>query len=163
MCIRDRFTADGSFGDPGIRLAEFLNAFPNSVVASICDPSYASAMTNVAEGSGVLITPPCLTGSIALDAAGDPQCTVIEHVTIGATTTDTAISNCAANGNSPPCWSLVTGGMNCTGQQLNITDPATYMQANAFDAFSTTITCSLQQPSVPDGGCGSPSAAPTLL
>ena len=145
-----QFTADGSFGDPGIRLAEFLNAFPNSVVASICDPSYAAAMRNIAEG-GPLVTPPCLTGSIALDAAGDPQCAVIEHVTIGATTTDTAIPNCAENGNTPPCWSLGTGGLNCSGQQLIITDTTTYKA----DASSVAITCTLQQPSGSDGGCES--------
>ena len=51
--------SDGSFGDPGIRLSEFLNSFPNSVTASICDPSYAAAMTNIAGGWGGLITPPC--------------------------------------------------------------------------------------------------------
>src|SRR5579863_3917544 len=31
-----QFTTDGSFGDPGIRLAQFLNAFPMNMQASIC-------------------------------------------------------------------------------------------------------------------------------
>ena len=57
-----QFTTDGSFGDPGIRLAQFLNAFPNSVQASICDPSYAASMTAIAQKLGELITPPCITG-----------------------------------------------------------------------------------------------------
>ena len=53
-----QFTTDGSFGDPGIRLAQFIKAFPSYVLASICDPSYASSMTAIATKLGQLITPP---------------------------------------------------------------------------------------------------------
>jgi hypothetical protein len=37
---------DGSFGDPGVRIAQFVHAF-NGQLASVCDDSYASVMTGV--------------------------------------------------------------------------------------------------------------------
>jgi hypothetical protein len=147
-----QFTTDGSFGDPGVRLAQFLNAFPNSVEASICDPTYATALTNIATSLGVLITPPCITGSIATDAQGQPRCSVIENVTIGATTTQTAIPNCNENGDVATCWNLEAGVEGCDGQSLTINNGSEYMQANALNA---TITCALQLPPASDGGCES--------
>jgi MYXO-CTERM domain-containing protein len=48
-------TTDGSFGDPAVRLTQFVKAFgSNSVVASICDASYASSVQNVATMIGAL-------------------------------------------------------------------------------------------------------------
>ena len=49
---------DGSFGDPGVRIAQFVNAFPNSVLGSICDASYATSMTAIATKLGQLIAKP---------------------------------------------------------------------------------------------------------
>ncbi len=62
--------ADGSFGDPGVRIAQFVNSFQNSVLASICDASYATSMNAIATKLGQLITPPCITGTIQQDAIG---------------------------------------------------------------------------------------------
>ncbi|HEY6477711.1 MAG TPA: hypothetical protein VI456_14110, partial [Polyangia bacterium] len=39
---------DGSFGDPGVRIAQFVSAFPNFVLASICDPTYATSLQAIA-------------------------------------------------------------------------------------------------------------------
>ncbi len=49
---------DGSFADPGVRITQFVNAFPNNVLGSICDVSYASTMTAVATKIGQLIAKP---------------------------------------------------------------------------------------------------------
>ena len=49
---------DGSFGDPGVRIAQFVKAFPNGVQGSICDPSYATTMAAVASKIGQLTTQP---------------------------------------------------------------------------------------------------------
>ncbi len=39
---------DGSFGDPAVRLTQFVNAFgANGVTTSVCDPSYATAVQNI--------------------------------------------------------------------------------------------------------------------
>jgi hypothetical protein len=41
---------DGSFGDPGVRVAQFVHAFgTNGIVASICDPNYAAAFQLIAD------------------------------------------------------------------------------------------------------------------
>ena len=150
-----QFTTDGSFGDPGIRLAQFMNAFPNSVQASICDPSYAASMTDIANKLGQLITPPCITGKIQNDAMGNPACAVVEHLTdMQGNKQDIAIQNCAENGGSSPCWSMMAGGTNCAnGAQLKVTDTTNANPASE----SATINCSLCLPvpagSTPPPGC----------
>ena len=148
-----QFTTDGSFGDPGIRITQFASAFPNYVLASICDPSYADALSNIAQSLAVLMTPPCIMGSIATDAQGQPRCSVIENVTNGATTTQTAVPNCNENGDVAPCWNLDPGVQGCEGQSLTINNSPEYIQTNALSA---TISCALQLPPASDGGCESP-------
>ncbi len=49
---------DGSFGDPAVRIAQFVNAFPNGVQGSICDASFATTMGAVATKIGQLTTQP---------------------------------------------------------------------------------------------------------
>ncbi len=51
-------TTDGSFGDPAVRITQFAGAFPNSVLGSICDTSFASTMNAIATKIGQLITTP---------------------------------------------------------------------------------------------------------
>jgi hypothetical protein len=143
-------TTDGSFGDPGVRETQFLDAFPNSVVASICDPSYAESMTAIATKLGQLITPPCITSKVQNDSMGQPMCSVIENLTdTQGNTTSKAIQNCNENGNAMPCWSLVPGAGNCAGQQLNVNDTNA---ANAQSANSL-IECSICLPGVTAPGC----------
>ena len=102
---------DGSFGNPGVRISQFVNAFPNSVLASICDASYASSMTAIATKLGQLITPPCITGKIQTDTQGQPMCSVVEHlVDMQGDKKDIALQNCNENGGALPCWTLTTGG-----------------------------------------------------
>ncbi len=142
-----QFTTDGSFGDPGVREAQFLNAFQNSVQASICDPSYAASMTAIATKLGQLITPPCITGKIQNDSQGQPECSVVEHLTdMQNNKKDIAIQNCQENGNTSPCWTLVPGGTGCAaGSQLMITDTAN----TNLTSESSTVDCSI----LPPGAC----------
>ncbi|HLK88593.1 MAG TPA: hypothetical protein VKZ18_01790 [Polyangia bacterium] len=49
---------DGSFADPSVRIDQFVNAFPNSVLGSVCDPSYAATVSAVAAKIGQLIAHP---------------------------------------------------------------------------------------------------------
>jgi hypothetical protein len=98
-------TTDGSFGDPGVRISQFVNAFQNSVLASICDASYASSMQAIATKLGQLITPPCIKGKIQTDSQGQPLCSVVEHLTdMQGNKKDIALQNCAENGGAmdPP-------------------------------------------------------------
>jgi hypothetical protein len=48
---------DESFGDPAVRITQFANAFPNSVVGSICDPSFAGTLGTLASKIGQLVDP----------------------------------------------------------------------------------------------------------
>jgi len=48
---------DGSFGDPGVRITQFVQAFANNVQGSICDPSFGSTLSAVAGKIGQLIDP----------------------------------------------------------------------------------------------------------
>jgi MYXO-CTERM domain-containing protein len=45
-----QFTTDGTFGDPGVRVAQWVRAFgENGVVASICDADYGAAFQTIAD------------------------------------------------------------------------------------------------------------------
>jgi hypothetical protein len=145
---------DGSFGDPGVRIAQFVNAFPNSVLASICDASYASSMQAIATKLGQLITPPCITGQIQNDSMNQPMCSVVEHLTdMQGNKKDIALQNCNENGGALPCWTLTTGGMNCGGKQLNVMDPP----GTNNNSENSTVNCSICLPvpagSTPQSGC----------
>jgi hypothetical protein len=143
---------DGSFGDPGVRISQFVNAFPNSVLASICDASYASSMQAIATKLGQLITPPCITGQIQTDAQGQPMCSVVEHLTdMQGNKKDIALQNCNENGGAQPCWTMSTGGMNCGGSTLNVMDPP----GTNTNSENSTVNCSICLP-VPAGSTPAP-------
>ena len=139
---------DGSFGDPAVRIAQFVNAFPNSVLTSICDPSYAPAIQAIATKIGALPGPRCLAGTIQLAASGLPDCAVTAHFDDPAgNVSSTSYQNCATTGNAPPCWSLTSDPGCGTGQALNLNE--------APDATSMTVTvsCSLCEPGFSAPGC----------
>ena len=103
---------DGSFGDPGVRIAQFVHAFQNSLLASICDPNYATSITNIATKLGQLITPPCITGMLQMDAAGLPACSVVEHLQDSqGVKKDIPLQNCGSSGANPAqCWKMIPNG-----------------------------------------------------
>ncbi|HLK91430.1 MAG TPA: hypothetical protein VKZ18_16145 [Polyangia bacterium] len=141
---------DGSFGDPGVRISQFVKGFSNYVLASICDATYAESMNAIATKLGQLITPPCITGTIQTDGAGQPLCSVIEHLSDGAgNTSDRSVASCAATGNALPCWKLDTGAASCGGQQLTIKDEP----GVNTNTESSTIDCSLCLPGSQLPGC----------
>jgi hypothetical protein len=138
---------DGSFGDPGVRETQFITAFSNSVIASICDPSYATSMAAIATKLGQLITPPCITAKIQTDSQGNPMCSVVENVENNGVFSHVALQNCNQNGNQPPCWTLVAGTGTCTGQTLMVND----VSGNSMSqAENSTLDCSICLP-VPSG------------
>jgi len=140
-------TTDGSFGDPGVRISQFVNAFQNSVLASICDASYASSMQAIATKLGQLITPPCIKGKIQTDSQGQPLCSVVEHLTdMQGNKKDIALQNCAENGGALPCWTSTTNAMNCAGLQLSAMDPP----GTNTNSENSTVNCSVCLP-VPAG------------
>src|SRR5262249_4269917 len=129
--------------------------FPDYVLASICDDTYAESMNAIATKLRQLITPPCITGTIQTDSAGQPLCSVVEHLEDAAgNKSDRAVQSCAVTGNAPPCWTLAApaaaaGGPTCSGQQLTITDEP----GVNTNTESSTIDCALCLPGAHLPGC----------
>jgi hypothetical protein len=119
-----QLTTDYSFGDPAVRISQFVNAFPQNYLGSICDASYAQSMQAIATKIGQLVTP-CIPANIQNEAAGNPKCTVTQGSAI--------IDSCSKTGDQPPCWAL-TPSTTCSGENLQITDTGT-------SAGTISITC----------------------
>jgi hypothetical protein len=149
---------DMSFGDPGVRISQFVNSFQDSVLASICDASYAKSMTAIATKLGQLITPPCINQVIQQDANGNPQCSVIENVENSNVFQRTAIAYCGTNNNTAPCWSLVAGDpMTCAnGQSLKVNDIA---GNSTSQNENSTVNCSICLAGSTQIGCPCPNNA----
>ncbi len=127
---------DGSFGDPAVRISQFVNAFPQSYLGSICDASFAQSMQAIATKIGQLVTP-CIPTNTQNDPQGNPKCTVTQA---GAT-----IQSCNKSGDQPPCWAL-TPSRTCSGQNLQINGTGT-------STGSTSITCTLCPAGASGNGC----------
>jgi hypothetical protein len=142
-------TDDGSFGDPGVRLAQFADAFPQSLLASVCNPSYAAAAGTIATKiAGLAGNQNCLPGQLQLDGYGQPACTVTATVTnaSGASLT-VPYPNCDEVGGLVPCWTMTAGTGSCDGQSFVIDD------LPGQPSESVTATCSFCKPGVPASGC----------
>ena len=139
---------DGSFGDPGVRLAAFVGGFQQSVLASICDASYAQSMTAIATKIGQLGLGNCLTGTIQMTASALPTCTVTAQVpdSTGATKS-VSYQNCVANGNTPPCWTLTIGTGSCVGESVQV------VEASGAESSSLSVSCQICKPGVTVSGC----------
>ena len=145
-------TTDGSFGDPGVRITQFAQAFPNSVTASICDSSYGAAMTPFATRLGALLKPTCIQGTIRKDGQGSPTCVVTNHLTdASGNTVEVPVPSCAQIGVAP-CWALQEDPNGCPAGGLALKlqqDPASL----CANSLNTTIVCSLCLPGSTEPGC----------
>jgi len=152
---KTQFTADSSFGDPGVRITQFVDAFPDSVLASICDSDYTNSMTAIAMKLGQLITPPCITGTIQQDTSGNPVCSVIEHLSdMQGNKMDRTVQSCGETNQVAPCWTLAPSTTTgCGGQSLKVTDET----GISTNMESSTINCSLCLPGSTLVGCPCPS------
>jgi len=117
--------ADGSYGDPGVRIAQFAGEFGfNGSRASICDGTFATSLDRVARQINQVLGPSCIPGAIGLNSAGQPDCRVVEQLTdssgrnVGHT-----VPSCTEVDGAAPCWQLGTDA-SCPGQILNVSpDP----------------------------------------
>ncbi len=136
-----QFTPDGTFGDPGVRLTQFAHGFSNSLVASVCDASYASAMAATATQIVQLVGGRnCWRGSVQKTARGLPDCRVAATVANGAASETVQYPNCADDGETPPCWTANSGSPGCSGIAFSTID------APGAASSSIAVTCSLPQP-----------------
>jgi hypothetical protein len=104
---------DGSFADPGVRLRQFTQEFGDFGSSySYCDDSFDVTVADIASRIREFLDPPCITGTLhdadpSLDGL-QPSCTVVDQIpSPGGGNVEAPIAACDANGNTPPCWSLV--------------------------------------------------------
>jgi hypothetical protein len=154
--LTSQTTIDGSFGDPSVRITQFVRSFQDSVVGSICDPSYAMSMTAIATKISQLITPPCITQTIQNDSNDNPDCSVIESVENNNVFQRTTIPYCGTSNNTPPCWTLAIGSGNCTGEFIHFNDTTQNASAQSVDF---TLSCSVCVPNSGQPGCPSSACA----
>ncbi len=144
---------DGTFGDPAVRIKQFVDGFPDSVLASVCDASYAASMTAIATKLGELIRPLCLVGTFQLDSQAQPACTVTIHtIDSNGIAKDTPAQNCVENGGVAPCWTLTADSRSCPsgGLTLRLTlDPSSQSAAS----LNSTVACQVCQPGSTTPGC----------
>jgi hypothetical protein len=141
-------STDG-LGDPAVRLAQFVGAFPQSVLASVCQPSYGQVVQTIAAKIAALPqNQNCLTGQIQQDAYDQPTCTVTATIAnASGATLAVPYPNCTENEGLLPCWALTEGTGSCGGQSFVIHDlPGQPSQ-------SATATCSFCRPGVEAQGC----------
>jgi hypothetical protein len=114
--------SSGEYGDPSIRLQAFIEAFgSNGVFETICAPSFAPALTVIANTIGQVLKPQCVQGRLA-DKDGDPSngvqpdCSVVDHAFSNDTPPqeiDTVVPSCLDAPSAPKCWKLVDDANNC--------------------------------------------------
>jgi hypothetical protein len=145
-------TTDGSFGDPGVRIQQFLNGFQDSVFASVCDPSYAGSLSAIANRINQKFAPPCVTGHIAKTASGTPDCKVSDRVFDATDNTwgGEVLQNCDDNGNQPPCWRLQSTDAGCAGQVLEVNESTANLTAPTIER---TMECTLCLAGSSQQGC----------
>jgi hypothetical protein len=160
--------ADGSttYGDPAVRVAEWVDAFGiNGVFEEICSDNFKYALRNIAEGSIGHIDPGCITRPV-LDTEGapwtgttTPDCTVVDHAySETGMLVDTVLPRCAPGQEAgpTPCWHLETSTGYCA-------PGASIVEFNrpggipALDLNSTVscsvLTCPLKGTPDPPVGC----------
>src|SRR5262249_53977599 len=115
----------GEFADPGVRLASLVGGLgSNARYLTICAPSFAPSLQNVAESVGKVMGPQCIESRLA---DGDtatpglqPDCEVGDVLPDDhGAHTEQAIPACSANGNTPPCWTIADGNaLACQGSKI---------------------------------------------
>jgi hypothetical protein len=143
---------DGSFGDPAVRISQFVNAFSINTFGSICDPNYYGRMATVTTMLGGVVQQSCLAiGAVQRDASGTPACTVVTHL-LDPTgkMSDLLVPSCDENGNAAPCWTLSSDTCVSGSFAFGLTLPPGGQQAVSV---SSTVTCSVCSPGSGLPGC----------
>ena len=161
--------ADGTYADPAIRINQWVQAFGgNGVFEEICNDTFATSLTVIANLIGKKIGSPCIVGKIldtkgALWAAADanpPDCTVTDHSTndVGAVV-DSLLPECAGNGTTgaAACWHLDDGtAMACPGEHvIGFNRPG----AMTTTTLNSSVSCNVRA-CPPPGTPGKPADCP---
>jgi hypothetical protein len=96
-------------GDAALRIWDAVVQL-GGVWENICEDNYATAMKHIADIINKKLGPSCITGNIANNAQGNPNCHVVDR-TFGADGkmyTDKTLPYCGDPGAGTPCWKLDT-------------------------------------------------------
>jgi hypothetical protein len=151
-CGTEDADGGGAFGEPSVRIAQFVSSFQNSVLSSICDANYAQALIPFDTKLADLIVPPCLPADIQTrtDSAGNtyPDCVVTERLTTAGETQEIPIPPCldpTAPGDAA-CWMLTPSGYaSCSGESLVVQNEPVGPDPSDFSA-NLVISCQEQVP-----------------
>jgi hypothetical protein len=113
---------DGSYADPAVRMADFVAQFGgNGSMTSLCDDSYAPALTQLGNAIGRAFTSHCLDATVVDSNPTLPgiqaSCDVVLHAPSAA---DQILPQCdvaSPSGGPQPCWYL-TSNTTCTSGVL---------------------------------------------
>ena len=109
-CGSEAADGSGAFGEPAVRLTQFVNGFPNSVLASVCDDSYREVLAGFTSGQDEG-QPLCVPTDIRskTDPAGNtyPDCVVTGHLTTSdGDVQELVLPPCATVAAGAACWSI---------------------------------------------------------
>jgi hypothetical protein len=141
--------ADGTYGDPGVRLWDWVRAFgENGLFETICRDSLTPALMRIGEVFGARITnSACVSGAL-VDTSGaawtgaeepGPDCSVVEHAyKANGDRGDVVLPSCAASP-AVPCWRLEPAA---TGQCAASDHVVKFLNRDpAASSLNVTITC----------------------
>ncbi len=155
-CGTENADGSGAYGEPGVRITQFANSFQNSILASVCDASYASALNEFVPRFEGNLVPPCLPADIQswTDSAGNtyPDCVVTEHLTTPDGVQAIPIPACAAAPAGSACWSLGPPGTpDCSGPTLMLTNEP--VLSDPYYAANLRIACQESPPADAVAAC----------
>jgi hypothetical protein len=103
------------FGDPGIRLAEFVREFgPQGLIRNVCDvDGYDESMSQIAQTLSKILGPQCINGNVGLKGDGTPNCRVTERKQ--TTEGNYSFQDLPFCGGAFPCWRFGDASQ-CTAQ-----------------------------------------------
>jgi hypothetical protein len=116
-------TSASGDADPGIRLQNFLEAFPNrNTSTTICDDDLSDALTVIADLLAKVIGNPCIEGDLVLDADGQPDCSVADVRFLNQDgQEESVIPKCDASMSNLPCYHFEVDTDQCAATPTNLT------------------------------------------
>jgi hypothetical protein len=158
-------SGNGTFGDPAVRLGQVIQSVGNlGTFASICQDSYADAMSVIATKLRIALGPQCIEGVltsppdytkavIAADktflSPSDIECTVEDIQYIGTPQQKTlrALPPCNLGGQaSGACWAVVGDSAHCTQDS----HARVVVCRNGFDPSNPAQPCPMGGPALED-------------
>lgn len=151
--------ADGTYGDPAVRIKQWVDAFHGNFV-SICETTFEPALSQIANAITAKVASPCIEGRLVDDdptAPGvQPRCTVTDIlVDANGNTTETPIPSCKTTAAAQPCWDTPADQTVCLKAPSTGGTRIVVRRVDAPPAGSSTrVNCQLCDAAGTKPGCG---------